>query len=103
MKEYDKLIRDKIPKIIEEAGKNYNAEVMGEREYKSYLKKKLLEEVDEYIESEEVEELADILEVIYAIIDLKGIDLEEVERIRKKKAQDRGAFKKRLKLLKVYS
>ncbi|WP_018249045.1 nucleoside triphosphate pyrophosphohydrolase [Orenia marismortui] len=102
MKKYDKLIRDRIPGIIKESGKEYEVEVMDEVEYKSYLKKKLLEEVNEYIESEEVEELADILEVMYAIIDLKEVTLEEVDKIRSEKVEKRGGFKERLKLLKVY-
>ncbi len=101
MKKYDKLIRDKIPEIISADDKEYEVEVMNEGKYKKYLDKKLKEEVDEYLESGEVEELADIMEVIYAIIEVKGVSVEEVEKIRKDKADKRGGFEKRLRLLEV--
>lgn len=101
MKKYDKLIRDKIPQIIKSAGKSYKVEVMKDEEYKLYLEKKLLEEINEYLESKEIEELADIFEVIYAIFDINDISMEKVEEIRKKKANERGVFKRKLKLLQV--
>jgi len=102
MKEYDKLIRDKIPEIIEADGKECEVEVMGDEEYKEYLKNKLLEEAEEYVESEEIEELADLLEVMKAIVEVEGIEFEKIKRMREKKAEDRGEFKDKLKLLKVY-
>ena len=101
MKEYDKLIRDKIPEIITADGKEYEIEVMEDDEYKKYLDKKLKEEVEEYLESGEVEELADIMEVLYAIMEAKGVSVEEVEKIRKDKVDERGAFEKKLRLLGV--
>ena len=103
MKEYDKLIRDKIPEIIEADGKECEVEVMDDEEYKEYLKNKLLEEAEEYIESGELEELADVLEVMKAIAEVEKVELSNIEEMRKKKAEERGGFKDKLKLLRVYS
>lgn len=99
MKKYDKLIRDKIPEIIAAAGKEYEIETLPEPEYLDALKGKLQEELDEYLESGEVEELADLLEVIYAILDYEGVTREELEAIRQKKRDERGGFSKRLLLI----
>lgn len=102
MKNYDKLIRDKIPEIIESEGKKYKIERMSDEEYKEYLNEKLLEETNEYLNSGEIEELADVLEVIITILDYEGIDFEELEDLRQKKAEERGRFEKKIKLLKVH-
>jgi len=101
MKKYDKLIRDKIPEIIREDGKDLEIDVMDDQEYKEYLKYKLLEEAEEYVESDEIEELADVLEVIKSIVEHEGIEFERIEEIRRKKAEKRGGFKEKIKLLKV--
>ncbi|MBS4539011.1 nucleoside triphosphate pyrophosphohydrolase [Clostridium sp. D2Q-11] len=98
---YNKLIRDKIPQIIEENNKEYVIEKVNERELSQLLNKKLQEEVDEYLESEEVEELADILEVIHGILDTKNISFKELEKIRESKKHKRGGFSKGVKLIKV--
>lgn len=103
MIEYDKLIRDRIPEIIEANGKSCEVEVMDDDEYIEYLKKKLQEEVEEFLESGEKEEIADILEVIYAIIETKGLSQEEIEAIREKKAENRGRFARKLRLVRVNS
>ncbi|EOD01839.1 nucleoside triphosphate pyrophosphohydrolase [Caldisalinibacter kiritimatiensis] len=100
-KVYNKLVRDRIPEIIEKSGKEYEVEIMEDEEYKELLNKKLLEEVNEYLESGDIEEIADVLEVIYNILDLKKVSKEEIEEIRKKKKEERGSFKKRIKLIKV--
>lgn len=102
MKKYDKLVRDKIPDIIEEDGKDYEIEKLDDEEYEGYLKDKLLEETREYVESEKIEELADVLEVIQSILDHEGMELEELENIRRRKAEKRGRFEQKIKLLKVY-
>jgi predicted house-cleaning noncanonical NTP pyrophosphatase (MazG superfamily) len=60
------------------------------------FKKKLKEEVEEFLKTSNIEELVDILEVIYAICDFKKIDKKELEKLRKKKAKERGRFKKRI-------
>ncbi len=96
MIEYDKLIRDKIPEIIENAGKKCIVEVMDTDTYLRYLDVKLNEELSEYQQDKSLEELADLLEVIYAVAVARGCTVEELERIRKEKAEKNGGFEKRL-------
>jgi len=98
---YNKLIRDKIPEIIEKSGKKTVVEKLDDRAYKNYLDIKLGEELQEYLEADNIDELADLVEVVYAILKYKGIDLNKFESIRKKKASERGAFDKRLLLKEV--
>ena len=64
---YSKAIRDKIPEIIKESGKNCNVKKLDDSEFLVQLEKKLVEELAEYQESKNIEELADMLEVIYRI------------------------------------
>ena len=89
---YNKAIRDKIPEIIKESGKNCNVKKLDNSEFLIRLEKKLAEELAEYQESKNVEELADILEVIYRISELKGVVSDELDKIRQKKAEQRGKF-----------
>ena len=98
---YNKLVRDLIPKIIKKAGKTPEYEVLSQADYIETLENKLDEETAEYHASKNVEELADILEVIYALAENSGCSVDELERIRARKAQERGGFKKRLFLKKV--
>jgi len=95
---YNKAIRDKIPEIIKASGKEPKTRKLTNAEFLSKLEEKLDEELKEYQDSKSPEELADILEVIYRIGQLKGSDLEK---IRIKKNQDRGAFEKNLFLIQV--
>ena len=101
MIKYDKLIRDKIPEIIEQSGKKCIVEVMDNDTYIEYLDQKLNEELAEYQQDKSVEELADLLEVIYAVAVARGYSVEELERKRLDKAEKRGAFEKRLLLKSV--
>ena len=101
MIEYDKLIRDKIPEIIEQSGKKCIVEVMDNDTYIEYLEQKLNEELAEYQQDKSIEELADLLEVIYAVVAARGYSVEELERIRLEKAEKRGAFEKKLLLKSV--
>lgn len=101
MKIYNKLIRDRIPEIIEEDGNECEIRVLGDKEYLDELNKKLHEELKEYYESGEVEELADIAEILYAIAKYKGVNAEEFESIRINKAEKRGGFEKKLFLISV--
>lgn len=98
---YNKLVRDRIPEIIEVSGKSCVTETLPDEQFIELLNKKLLEEVTEYLESGSVEELADIGEVMHAILDYKGISLEEFQRIRLEKLQERGGFKKKILLKEV--
>ena len=102
MIEYNKLIRDKIPEIIEQSGKKCIVEVMDNDTYIEYLDQKLNEELAEYQQDKSIEELADLLEVMYAVVTARGYSIEELERIRLEKAEKRGSFEKRLLLKSVY-
>lgn len=99
--EYNKLIRDKIPEIIKKSGKEAIIEKVTGEELLKLLNIKLDEELAEYKENEDIEELADIVEVIYGILNYKGVSLEEFEKIREEKNIKRGAFKEGLVLKKV--
>ena len=101
MIEYDKLIRDKIPEIIEQSGKKCIIEVMDNDTYIEYLDQKLNEELAEYQQNKSIEELADLLEVMYAVVTARGYSVAELERIRLEKAEKRGAFEKKLLLKSV--
>lgn len=98
---YNKLVRDRIPEIIEKAGKKYIIETVDNQENYKLLNKKLLEEVNEYLEEYNIEELADIIEVIHGILENRGITMEQLEKIRLKKREERGGFSKGIKLVKV--
>lgn len=93
---YNKLVRDKIPEIIEQKGGKCTIRIADEKEYWEKLKWKLREEMDEFLEAQNEEELADLLEVIDAIIECKKFDRKNIELIKGKKAQERGRFEKRV-------
>ena len=93
---YNKLVRDKIPEIIRSNGKVPIMHFASNEEYKKRLKAKLQEEVTEFLEDSNKEELADILEVIYALCNLYGFDKNELEKTRKDKIKKRGGFKKKI-------
>lgn len=96
MPRYDKLVRDRIPDIIAEKGERSTVHVASDEEYRSKLREKLTEEVAEFMESGEREELADVLEVVYALAAERGLSQEELERIRREKAEKRGGFAGRI-------
>jgi len=97
MQIYNKLVRDKIPNIIEEnEGVKPKTRILNTSEYLQELNIELKEELNEYLESGDVEELADLEEVLRAILDAKSISYEEFENIRNKKVEKRGAFKERI-------
>lgn len=94
--DYDKLVRDKIPDIIKQNNEIPFTHTADDDEYKEKLYEKLKEEVSEFIESDNVEELADILEVLREICDIKEISLRNLDSLRKKKRKERGGFDKRI-------
>lgn len=98
---HNKLVRDKIPEIIESTGKKSYCHILSEEEYLSELDKKLNEECAEYQADKSLEELADMLEVMYAIAEARGYSISELERVRAEKAEKRGSFKDRVFLEKV--
>jgi|SRR3989338_26394 len=99
----NKLVRDKINEIIEKEGKIAEIHIAAEPEYSQRLKEKLVEEVEEFLSTPNVEELVDILEVIYALAELENLSPAQLERQRQKKANERGTFSKRIVLDKVIS
>lgn len=95
---YNKLIRDRIPEIIKKNNDIPITHIADDEEYWNKLKEKLKEEVDEFLKESTEEELADILEVVYAISDYMKIGKEKLEQVREVKAQKRGVFKKKIVL-----
>ena len=99
-KTYNKLVRDRIPEVMDAAGKAYTVRELRDDEYVAQLIAKLYEEASEVSDSGgDIEELADTLEVIRALCIAKGHTLEELEDIRAQKAQTRGGFQRRLFLV----
>ena len=100
-KAYHKLVRDRIPEIIEADGKTCVTEILPDEQYLEMLDTKLNEELAEYQESKSLEELADLLEVLRAVVKARGWTWEELERVRQDKAAKRGGFEKKILLKEV--
>ena len=98
---YNKLVRDKIPAIIEASGKRCTVEILPDDEYLKMVDAKLNEELAEYHKDQNIEELADLMEVIYAAAEARGYTFEQLEQVRADKAEKRGAFKEKLLLKEV--
>ena len=102
---YNKLVRDYIPQVIEKTGKKSSTRILSTEEYQIELNKKLGEELAEYIEAktneEAVEELADILELVHAAAKMHGATIEQLEEVRRAKAEKRGGFEQRIFLIDV--
>ena len=99
---YNKLVRDKIPEEINKMkDRKANYKILNDDEYLQELDKKLFEEAHEFIEEHSVEELADLMEVISAIIKLRNISLEDVEKARKIKNNNKGKFENKVYLIDV--
>ena len=95
-KEYQKLVRDNIPDIIAENGQTAQVRVLFNDEYAAALRRKLTEEVGEYLESGAVEELADIMEVAEALAALQNVSFAELLALKEAKQSKNGAFRCRL-------
>lgn len=87
-----KLVRDRIPEIIRENGETPITHVAEGEEYDQWLGEKLVEEACEFAEDGTRDELADVLEVVYAVCEHRGIEWGEIERMRAEKADERGGF-----------
>ena len=98
---YNKLVRDKIPQEIEKCGKTCKVEVLSDEDYLKMVDAKLDEELAEYHKDQNLEELADLLEVLYAAVQARGYSLEELEEVRARKAEKKGTFKDKILLLEV--
>ena len=101
IKAYHKLVRDRIPEIIEADGKTCVYAILSNEDSITLLDQKLNEELAEYQESKSLEELADLLEVMQAVVKARGWTLEELEQIRADKAAKRGGFEKKILLKEV--
>lgn len=94
--EYNKLVRDNVPDVLQKKGIGSETHVALEEEYEEKLRDKLLEEVHEYLGDPNTEELADILEVVYALSALHNTTIDDLETLRKDKANERGGFSKKI-------
>ncbi len=102
MKIYKKLVRDKIPQIIEEDVKECEVRIASKEEQYELLLKKLHEEVNEFIEDKNLEELADVMEVVFGLARYLGYSEEELMRKREEKRKERGGFLDGIVLEKVW-
>lgn len=105
MPTYNKLVRDNIPQVIEKTNKQFSTRILTKEEYMVEVKKKMNEELEEYQEAtsneEAVEELADLLELVHAASKIHGATIEQLEEVRRAKAEKRGGFEKRMFLIEV--
>ena len=99
--QYNKLVRDRIPEIIAADGKTCKTEVLSDEEYLKMVDTKLDEELAEYHKDQNIEELADLMEVIYAAAAARGYSIEQLEQVRTQKAEKRGGFQKKILLVEV--
>lgn len=99
--QYHKLVRDRIPEIIESSGKTCTVAILSDEDYLRMVDAKLDEELAEYHKDQNVEELADLMEVIYAAALARGYTIEQLEQVRAKKAEKRGGFQKKILLVEV--
>ncbi len=95
---YNKLVRDRVPEIIKESKQIPEYVILSDEEYMAELNKKLKEETAEYLTSNGIEDLADILEVVFAICDARGISEDKIQEVRKEKAIRRGGFQNKILL-----
>lgn len=102
MKVYNKLVRDKIPQVIEKTGKKFDIHIASKEEYTKLLEEKLKEEVNEYIEDKNLEELADVMEVLFGLANILGYSEDELLKKRQEKFEERGGFKEGIVLERVY-
>ena len=95
MKKYDKLVRDRIPEIIEKDNCICYYHVADDNEFKIKLHEKLLEEIVEFLENPCAEEIADILEILDAVRMFYDIDLDEIKTKKNRKKLTNGKFNER--------
>ena len=101
IKKYNKLVRDRIPEIIESSGRTCVTEILSDEAYLKMLDAKLGEELAEYHADRNIEELADLMEVIRACAVARGYTLEQLEQVRAEKSAKRGGFAKKILLKEV--
>ena len=92
-------MRDKIPDIIRKQGETAHIRILEDTEYRQALENKLNEEVAEFYESKTLEELADVLEVVYALAESQGASVQDLLKVYEKKHSERGGFSKKIFLI----
>ena len=99
-KNYNKLIRDKIPEIIKKNGAIPKISELNDEKFRIALKEKLLEEAQELAEAktgdEILNELSDVMQLIESIALNNNLSVSEVEKQKEKKKQECGGFEKKL-------
>ena len=98
---YNKLVRDRIPELIEESGRKQISRTLNEDEYEQALMDKIVEEIEEYRVSKNEEEIADIYEVMDCLVKLKDYEPMHIDYLRLIKREARGSFHKRILLEEV--
>jgi predicted house-cleaning noncanonical NTP pyrophosphatase (MazG superfamily) len=98
---HNKLVRDKIPEIIKESGRKCKTKVLSDKDYVFELERKLSEEVHEYKLDKNPDELCDVIEVVYALAEARGMSIEELEAKRIAKRENRGGFYGKVYLIEV--
>lgn len=98
---YSKLVHDRIPEVIESDGKTCITEILPDVQYLEMLDAKLSEELAEYQEDKSLEELADLLEVVRAVIKARGWTWEQLEQVRQENAAHRGSFDRKILLKEI--
>ena len=101
MRKYDKIVRDRIPEVIEAAGQHAIYELVDREMALEGLKRKLSEELTVYLESGSLEDLADLLEVMLGVAYHSGVSWQELEAVRLAKRAERGGFERGVRLLEV--
>ncbi len=102
MKIYNKLVRDKIPEIIKDDGRQCDIYIAQKKELQELLEDKLREEVNEYLEAKNLEELADVMEVLFGLAESLGYSEEELVKKREEKKEERGGFREGIVLERTY-
>jgi predicted house-cleaning noncanonical NTP pyrophosphatase (MazG superfamily) len=102
MKIYNKLVRDKIPQVIESSGRKCDIRIADKHEQYALLEAKLQEEVSEFLEAKNLEELADVMEVLFGLAQSLGYSEADLIRKREEKRKERGGFREGIVLGKVY-
>jgi predicted house-cleaning noncanonical NTP pyrophosphatase (MazG superfamily) len=98
---YNKLVRDKIPQLIEESGRKQTSRILNEDEYFNALIDKVVEEIEEFRSSGIEEEIADVYEALDCLVKLKGYEPMHIDYIRLIKREARGSFIDRILLEEV--
>ena len=98
---YNKLVRDRIPQLIEESGRSYTSRTLNKKEYFDALLDKIVEEIEEYRISDDEDELADVYEVLDCLVQLKEYEPMHIDYLQLIRREARGSFKDRILLIDV--